>query len=617
MMKFLENFFSPKWLTRKQKVLIVSLLFLVVLLFPRGIVWAQIDLWQIGGWVLGGIGDIAARIAMAIVMAFLQLVLLAAEAVLALGIALLSGMLDFINNIVYTDPSRNDLIRAGWTLTRDIANIGFILGLIYIGLATALQWAGFNTKKAFAYLLIMALFVNFTPLICGIVVDAANLLTNFFLRGLTQWNTLLDVFLLNAAGWKGLVGPLDWRPMALFLLLIALGFVGGGILLLYALLLFARVFVIWILVILSPLAFVAYIFPTTRRWFTTWWHQLIQWSFIGAIGGFFLYLGHLTLALGDKLNLQESIGTSEFTVNAEVASVLGALIFMLIGLYTTLQTSAMGADRIIAFGKKIGKKAPGVIGKGGIRGIGGAIVGAREATEKARREGKGRAGRTWAGFKGALKGIATPAGREVGEESFWHFLEKAHVVSPGFYERKKRKELNEYVKAMKELPEERLHEIVKRPVFLARDAKIRAAAFEALSKRKALKEEEKRYLPDAKKMGADLSETFKNRPTWLAEIGKTAEEIGETIQKISPEDFRKNVHPEELSKIEVIINLDRPKIEEIRKKGSVTQKYNLLTGIAKNFDKIIETVRELERTNPEKAERIASVIDEADHPNFI
>ena len=56
-----------------------------------------------------------------------------------------------------TSPATNDLIKVGWGLTRDLANIGIILGLVFIGIATALRLAEFKTQKAFAMLLIVAL----------------------------------------------------------------------------------------------------------------------------------------------------------------------------------------------------------------------------------------------------------------------------------------------------------------------------------------------------------------------------------------------------------------------------------------------------------------------------
>ena len=55
----------------------------------------------------------------------------------------------------------------------------FILGLAYIGLATALNLSNFNTNKTFGKLILFALLINFTPVITGVIVDVANIISNF------------------------------------------------------------------------------------------------------------------------------------------------------------------------------------------------------------------------------------------------------------------------------------------------------------------------------------------------------------------------------------------------------------------------------------------------------
>jgi hypothetical protein len=44
------------------------------------------------------------------------------------------------------------------------------------------------------------------------------------------------------------------------------------------------------LLILSPIAFIAWILPATREWWALWWRQLIQWALIGVMASFFIFL---------------------------------------------------------------------------------------------------------------------------------------------------------------------------------------------------------------------------------------------------------------------------------------------------------------------------------------
>lgn len=364
MPNFLKNLSLKKTSLEKQIVLIFLLFLIFGLLLPTNSAQAQ------GGWILSKLGGGAIWIAQAWVGIMLQLTLLLAEGILAIGIALLSGVigLTLSGSISLTSPdpvTGNPVIAIGWTLIRDFVNIGFILGLVYIGLATALRVAGFELKKVFPWFLIMALLINFTPVICGVVVDAANMVTKFFLGAMANWSLLGEVFSLHMAGLGELFGTLSFVPLIKFLLLIVFGFVAGFVLIVFAVLLLLRMVVIPILVIFSPLAFLAYIFPRTRTYFTQWWNQLLQWSFIGAIGGFFLYLSRIVLR--EKAKFEFTIPADEPALSAamtDLAPYFVVILFLMVGLFITLSSSAMGANVVTGFAQKQGMKALKWGGKG-------------------------------------------------------------------------------------------------------------------------------------------------------------------------------------------------------------------------------------------------------------
>jgi len=601
--------------SKKRKFLTFFLLFLFFgLLFPLSPAQAQFP-WEVilgplaaGPMIfskLAGVsgGEIAIYIAQAIASIFLFLIGNLGAAILALGIKVLSWAIGLVNYVPYTDPTRNPIIGIGWTLVRDVANIGFILGLIWIGLATAIGWAGFQTKKAFVWLLVMALLINFTPLICGIVVDLANLLTNFFLEGMTQWETLNTVYGNQWDALKASLGSLDWEPLARLAILVVFGFVAGFTLLLYAALLAVRIIAIWILVILSPLAFVAYIFTTTRKWFYTWWNQLLQWAFIGAIGGFFLYLSHLALwAVHNDPELKkipslpgQPLGT---TFNAVAADSL-ALVFLIIGLYVTFQTSAMFADRIVAFARTKGKAAV----KWGARKIPSEAAVTAAAAARGVKEGKG----VWGKVKGAAKGMFTPVGREKGRESLEKTLERMHVVRPGFYEarRRERLKIDEEAKRLDKLPTSRLKEIATRIALTSRERAAKMAAIELLGKRHRFKldtpQQERKAIQDALIFGANLSDLADGRPDLapiinssklaskiedLMEQGIRPQDaqfiasravIRETVEGMSPRQFTQRVQPEAMTP-EVLTAMDEKQLRYLGTRGTEEQRktlYNL------------------------------------------
>ena len=256
-------------------------------------------------------------------------------------------------------PPDNPVIETGLSVTQSFANMFLVLVLVYIAIATILRLAGYETKKLLVTFIIVALLVNFAPVICGLIVDASNILMNFFVQDLkadafgeAMGRKLSDL----SAGfeWTG-----DWKKntacatqiIVIFSFLLVLTF----ILLIFILIFALRYVVIWLLVILSPLAFVAYILPATRKYFEQWWRQLLAWSFIGVTCGFFLYLGLLMVTLIPTAVPTPTTGKGT-TAFDSVLPYFVSLIFLGIGLIYGLQTSAIGATAVIQGAKRGYKK---------------------------------------------------------------------------------------------------------------------------------------------------------------------------------------------------------------------------------------------------------------------
>jgi len=277
----------------------------------------------------------------------------------------------------------NPIIQIGWTLTRDLVNMFFILGLSYIGLATALNLNNFETKKAFKNLILVALLINFTPVICGVIVDAANIISNFFLRGVS-FAELMKIFTSNQkqvlAEFKNPLQMGDKIPAILqSLMLIVFGLVTFFLFILYSILFIVRAPIIWILVILSPLAFFAWIFDQTKKYFDQWWDIFIQWTMIVVPAGFFLYLGMHVLVKSKGLmkELPGDGGIDELEGMAKIFTSLGpifiVILFLGIGLMMSLKINAAGSGAIVGASKKWGGKglkAGGDLAKMSGKGIG-------------------------------------------------------------------------------------------------------------------------------------------------------------------------------------------------------------------------------------------------------
>jgi len=276
-----------------------------------------------------------------------------------------------------TNPANNPIIQIGWTLLRDLTNMFFILGLAYIGLATALNFASFNTKKTFTTLIIVALLINFTPVICGLIVDGTNIISNFFLSEV-NFNSMADIYINTANNAPPVTKEnlTAFESVSKFLLMQTYSFFAGCVLLTFSAIFLLRTFIIWFLVILSPFAFFCRIFDFSKKWFTKWWSMFVGWAFVAIPAAFFLYLSNHLLVItksgtiitwsnrGNFLStILSFIFPTVFAANAagttadlgfwgNLTPYLVATAFLIVGLVTTLKIKTAGTGFIMNIANK-------------------------------------------------------------------------------------------------------------------------------------------------------------------------------------------------------------------------------------------------------------------------
>ncbi|MCX6759526.1 MAG: zinc ribbon domain-containing protein [Candidatus Nealsonbacteria bacterium] len=255
-------------------------------------------------------------------------------------------------------PNPNPIIGMGLNITQSFVNLALVVILVVIALSIALRLGEYGSKKIFAKLLIIALLVNFAPVLVGLIVDASNIVMNYFLNAITEGAMDIGSQVSDfSAGIAKVIGGAGGNIMS------RLGLVMQGITqiivnlsMAFAFLLFAALFlmryvVIWTLTILSPLAFVAWILPGTKKLWNMWWNQLIQWSIIGIPIAFFLYLGlnsfsYLRSAFVSNLEMP---GMEPATVGFlnEIFPFFVIIVFLILGFAIGLQTGAMGTKAVI------------------------------------------------------------------------------------------------------------------------------------------------------------------------------------------------------------------------------------------------------------------------------
>ncbi|MCH8049981.1 hypothetical protein IIB51_01040 [Patescibacteria group bacterium] len=168
-------------------------------------------------------------------------------------------------------------IRVGWEVFRDLANMAFIFILLYIAFMTVLQIGGVQTKRLVTHVIIAALLVNFSFFLTGAVIDAGNITGSFIYETLTPEVTvttdtgtltrkasigeILSTSLKTSSIYEGV--EIEARKTFTFYLMGTIFLLISGFVFLSAGLLFVqRTVVLIIVLIASPVAFVAAILPT-------------------------------------------------------------------------------------------------------------------------------------------------------------------------------------------------------------------------------------------------------------------------------------------------------------------------------------------------------------------
>jgi len=226
-------------------------------------------------------------------------------------------------------------------IVANLCNMVYLFILLFIAMATIVSISGFDYKKLLVKLVFAALLTNFSLVISGIVVDFSQVIMYTIVDGVKErkladthepdysWeeNTftlgtdILDSLRRNlqdknkkdsekdektesdAVSTESSVANLFEKynndkfslyellsHLLYFIMLTIFAFILAITLFVIAGILMIRIVVLWILLILSPAAFLFSVMDSTKKHWTTWWTKLTQYAFIGPILVFFLWL---------------------------------------------------------------------------------------------------------------------------------------------------------------------------------------------------------------------------------------------------------------------------------------------------------------------------------------
>ena len=270
-----------------------------------------------------------------------------------------------------------------WSFVRDIFNVFFIFILLFSAFATVFQVQKYHLFKSnvLVMIIIMALLVNFSWPITRVIIDAGNitmyyLLDNFIDSDGPKSRDLFGLLGSDSKIMKELVPDSDSEAYknrgisdAFFALVMMIAFAFAFIL--YAILFFIRISAFVILLVISPIGFVAAIFPGTKKFADMWWSSLLKWTFVGPLLLFIIFIAIKFITTMDTILTEiHSTGVSEFQMVHRSILYGTALVIIFTGISVSQKIGGGLAQSAIEKTKNMGK----LIGRGFVAGVAGEFV---------------------------------------------------------------------------------------------------------------------------------------------------------------------------------------------------------------------------------------------------
>ncbi len=225
----------------------------------------------------------------------------------------LAGILVELGLYFNTTILNSPIVQLGWRFCRDLANLGFTIGIVVIAYATMLGIESYGMKKILINFAFAAIIVNFSFSIAGFAIDISNMLTHFFVNASIGGGgvsgsganihkfaeTLASAFSpqkllitdsLNLKAYESLADDgmiaavISIFFVALFTALAALGMLMVGLTTI------SRFIRLSGLVIVMPIAILCAAFPNTRKWWGKWYDDFFSQLTYLPIATFSMYL---------------------------------------------------------------------------------------------------------------------------------------------------------------------------------------------------------------------------------------------------------------------------------------------------------------------------------------
>lgn len=271
----------------------------------------------------------------------------------------------------FRDSGTGNSVDILWTIVRDVFNLTFIFGLVYIGLKMILRSGDSQARSTLVSLVLAALLVNFSLFITKFVIDFANIaaaqIAGAFMRDGTYqisasfMNIMGQTDAFNSGGSleriAGTSAGFTFIFSMLFLyIVLAFVFLAGGIMLII------RYVVLIIYMILSPVMFLGWVFPGFAGASQDFWRKFLSRAFFAPAYLLMLYFSNQVL-----VNMR---GSSDMTAGNTARAFSGdpggfaavfpfffmSAGFLIASLVVAQKMGSVGADTAMSMGKRVANR---------------------------------------------------------------------------------------------------------------------------------------------------------------------------------------------------------------------------------------------------------------------
>lgn len=247
------------------------------------------------------------------------------------------------------------VVDQSWTIIRNFVNMFFILVLVIMAFGTIFGMEKYSYRQMLGPFLIAALLVNFSLTIGQYIIAFANGLSNIFLKqtgdlsaNFAQGISLVKMATNQGSDFARLAANLGAAPfniavnLIFSIVLLVIVFIAFAAILIFSV---ARLFVLWFLLIISPIAWIGYSFPHLRqRTWGDWWKNFLCWCFFLPYYLFFMLFAIMFIRYKDTAG---ATGFPELPANISLVG-LTANDFMFYALSIIFMVGGLGIAKKLA-----------------------------------------------------------------------------------------------------------------------------------------------------------------------------------------------------------------------------------------------------------------------------